>query len=62
MSNPERILIRPFRFDDLSALVEFWNKAFADRRNFYSLTAADFQNRILNCTAFDPQGLILAWQ
>ena len=62
MSNPERILIRPFRFDDLLALVEFWNKAFADRRNFYSLTAADFQNRILNCTAFDPQGLILAWQ
>jgi GNAT superfamily N-acetyltransferase len=62
MSGPERILIRPFQFDDLAVLVAFWNNAFADRRNFYPLTAADFQNRILNCAAFDPQGLILAWQ
>lgn len=62
MSLPVHILIRPFQADDLAPLVAFWNNAFADRRNFYPITPADFQSRILNCAAFDPQGLILAWQ
>jgi len=53
--------LRPFQKDDLAPLLDFWNNAFADRRNFYPITAADFQNRILDCEAFDPNGLILAW-
>jgi GNAT superfamily N-acetyltransferase len=53
--------LRPFHQNDLAPLVEFWNNAFADRRNFYSISAADFQRRILGCEAFDPDGLILAW-
>jgi GNAT superfamily N-acetyltransferase len=46
----------------LNLLVEFWNEAFGDRRNFRPLTAAEFEQRVLGCPAFDPQGLILAWQ
>jgi GNAT superfamily N-acetyltransferase len=57
----ERTLVRSFQADDLGPLVAFWNHAFADRRNFYPITAADFKQRVLNCTAFDPNGLILAW-
>lgn len=54
--------LRPFAPDDLDALVAFWNRAFAGRRNFYPLMAADFRQRVLDCPAFDPGGLILAWQ
>lgn len=61
MTVVERLLVRPFQADDLEPLVAFWNQAFADRRNFYPITATEFQSRILDCVAFDPQGLILAW-
>jgi len=53
--------LRPFQKSDLAPLIDFWNNSFADRRNFYPITAADFQSRILDCEAFDPDGLILAW-
>lgn len=57
----KRTLLRPFQAGDLDALVTFWNNAFAGQRNFYPITAGDFQSRILDCAAFDPHGLILAW-
>src|SRR5689334_2190396 len=53
--------LRPFQKNDLASIVDFWNNAFADRRNFYPITAADFQRRVLDCETFDPNGLILAW-
>jgi GNAT superfamily N-acetyltransferase len=53
--------LRPFQKNDLAPIVDFWNNAFADRRNFYPITAADFQSRVLDCEVFDPNGLILAW-
>jgi GNAT superfamily N-acetyltransferase len=57
----EHTRLIPFRESDLAPLVNFWNNAFVDRRNFYSISATDFQKRILACEAFDPDGLILAW-
>ena len=62
MTPPTHVLLRPFRPADLDALVAFWNQAFADRRNFAPLTAAAFTRRVLESPAFDPAGLILAWQ
>ena len=56
------VVLRPFRPDDLDALVAFWNEAFAAQRNFAPVTAAAFTRRVLACPAFDPGGLILAWQ
>jgi GNAT superfamily N-acetyltransferase len=57
----EHTRLLPFQKSDLASLIDFWNNAFADRRNFYPITAADFQRRVLACEAFDPAGLILAW-
>jgi GNAT superfamily N-acetyltransferase len=57
----EHTRLRPFQNSDLAPLVNFWNNAFADRRNFYPITATDFEKRVLPCEAFDPDGLILAW-
>lgn len=62
MSDPARTLLRSFDPADLDALVAFWNQAFADRRNFAPLTAAAYTRRVLASPAFDPAGLILAWQ
>lgn len=53
--------LRPFVADDLPALVAFWNKAFADRRNFAPISAASFRARVLENPCFDPRGLVLAW-
>ncbi|MCC6166403.1 MAG: GNAT family N-acetyltransferase [Caldilineaceae bacterium] len=53
--------LRRFTPEDLDALVAFWNRAFADQRNFHPLTAAEFRWRVLECPGFDPDGLILAW-
>lgn len=58
----EHTRLQPFENSDLASLVDFWNNAFADRRNFYPITPADFESRVLCCEAFDPNGLILAWQ
>jgi GNAT superfamily N-acetyltransferase len=62
MNTPVHTLLRPFRPADLDTLVAFWNQAFADRRNFAPLTAATYTQRVLESPAFDPAGLILAWQ
>lgn len=59
---PEQIQLRSFAPADLDALVAFWNRAFVDQRNFHPLTAAEFRRRVLDCPAFDPAGLILAWR
>ena len=56
------VRIQPFLPRDLPDLVAFWNQAFAARRNFAPITAADFQARILDCPAVDPAGLFLAWE
>lgn len=55
------VQLRAFRNADLPALVEFWNRAFEDRRNFRPMTADGFRRRVLECPAFDASGLILAW-
>jgi GNAT superfamily N-acetyltransferase len=60
-ATPPRTLLRSFAPEDLDPLVAFWNRAFAGRRNFSPLAAVDFQDRVLDCAAFDPAGLILAW-
>jgi GNAT superfamily N-acetyltransferase len=57
----EHTRLRPCQKSDLAPLVDFWNNAFADRRNFYPISVAAFQSRILACEAFHPDGLILAW-
>ncbi len=58
---PRHTQLRAFAPDDLDALVAFWNRSFAEQRNFYPLTAEAFAQRVLACPAFDPAGLILAW-
>jgi GNAT superfamily N-acetyltransferase len=55
------IQLRTFQPADLPALVDFWNRAFARRRSFSPLTQEHFRKRILDCPAFDPSGLILAF-
>ena len=57
----EHTRLRPFQKNDLAPLVDFWNNAFVDRRNFYPISAGCFHKRILACDAFHPDGLILAW-
>jgi GNAT superfamily N-acetyltransferase len=61
MSTQEYTRVLPFQENDLAPLVEFWNNAFTDRRNFYPITVGEFRHRVLLCEAFDPHGLILAW-
>lgn len=56
-----QIVLKPFEDHHLPDLVEFWNRAFAERRNFHPITATTYRRRILNCPAFDAAGLILAW-
>jgi GNAT superfamily N-acetyltransferase len=54
--------LRPFRLPDLPALVAFWNNAFAGRRNFQPISEESYRDRVLYCPAFEPDGLILAWE
>ncbi|MEX1018919.1 MAG: GNAT family N-acetyltransferase [Litorilinea sp.] len=60
-----RTVIRPFTLADaphaIPHIVEFWNCAYRDQRNFQPLTPEIFQRRILDCPAFVPEGLRLAW-
>lgn len=48
----------------LRPLVSFWNKEFADRRNFFPITESIFRQRVVEKNypeePFDPDGLILA--
>ncbi len=54
------IKLTSYRPEHTSALVAFWNAAFAGRRNFRALAAAEWEARVVASPAFDPQGLILA--
>ncbi len=54
--------LRPFTQGDLAALIPFWNDAFADQPNFYPIDEETFQRRVLDASATDTAGLILAWQ
>lgn len=56
-----RTWLGQFTPDDLEPLIAFWNRAFAEQRNFHPLSADEFRRRVLDCPAFDPAGLILAW-
>lgn len=56
------VRLRAFRPEHLPDLVTFWNGAFSGRRGFTPITESSFRRRILRCPAFDPPGLILAWQ
>ncbi len=58
----DHIALRTFDNDDLPALVQFWNRAFAARRNSQPLTERDFRQRVLDRAVFDPAGLFLAWR
>ncbi len=48
----------------LPAIVAFWNRTFADRRNFFSIDAALFETRVTQVQTaiehFEPEGLRLA--
>ena len=57
-----RTQLRAMRRQDLPALVAFWNRAFAGRRNYRPISVEEYRSRILDCPAYDPAGLILAWQ
>jgi len=50
------------RPQDLPALVAFWNRAFAGRRNFHPISAEEYRRRIVDCPVYDPAGLIFAWR
>lgn len=56
------VKVRAMQPQDLPALVAFWNRAFAGRRNFHPISVEEYRRRILDCPAHDPAGLILAWQ
>jgi ribosomal protein S18 acetylase RimI-like enzyme len=51
-----------FRPDHLPALVAFLDRVLAGHRHWAPITEADFVERVLEQPAFDPKGLILAWQ
>lgn len=48
----------------LPALVRFWNRAFAKKRNFFPVTEALFTDRVVGkrtaVDGFDPEGLVVA--
>lgn len=54
-------MLRAFTPKALPQLVEFWNEAYREQRNFRPLTADLFRRRILDCPASASDGLILAW-
>lgn len=45
----------------LPALVAFLNRVLAGHRHWATISEADFTERVLDQPAFDPKGLILAW-
>lgn len=55
------IALTSFRPAHLPALVAFLNRVLAGHRHWAAITEADFAERVLQQPAFDPQGLILAW-
>lgn len=61
-SAAQLVVLRPFQQDALQELLTFWNEAFADRRNFHPISEREYRRRVLLSPAFDPDGLILAWQ
>lgn len=52
--------LRAYRQDDLPALVDCWNRAFAGGPNFTTLTEKDFLDRVDRQPSFDPEGLLMA--
>lgn len=60
MVTDSMIKLTTYRPEHAAAIVAFWNAAFAGRRNFRVLVAAEWQARVVEAPAFDPQGLILA--
>jgi GNAT superfamily N-acetyltransferase len=58
----QRVLLRPFEARDLAALVAFWNREFADQRNFHPIDEETFRRRMLDAPATHAAGLILAWR
>ena len=58
----ECIRLRTIRPADLPAFLAFWNHAFRERRGYFPLTETIFRRRVLDCPAYQPAGLILAWR
>jgi GNAT superfamily N-acetyltransferase len=58
----ERVLLRSFETPDLTVLVAFWNQEFADQRNFHAIDEESFRRRVLDASATNASGLILAWR
>lgn len=54
------IRITSYRTPLCDHLIAFWNACLAGRRNRRALTAAEWQQRVVAASAFDPQGLVLA--
>lgn len=55
------ITLTPFAPPHLPALVEFLNRALVGHRHWAPISEADFTERVLAQSCFDPKGLILAW-
>ncbi len=58
----QQLSLQKIQSEDLSEFVAYWNEAFADRRGYTPITEHTFRERVLNCPAYDPAGLILAWR
>jgi GNAT superfamily N-acetyltransferase len=54
------IRLETYHSNRAGELLNFWNAAFAGRRNYRPLTAQEWQQRVSAALAFDPRGLILA--
>lgn len=54
----------PYEPARLSSVVDFWNRSFARRHNFFPVTEESFQRRVVGKDyaneSFDPEGLIFA--
>ncbi len=53
--------LAPFSPDQLTVLTAFLNRVLAGHRHWAPISQADFVERVLAQPAFDPAGLILAW-
>ncbi len=59
---PPAVTLSAFTPDALPALVAFLNRVLAGHRHWAPISQADFAERVTDQPAFDPKGLILAWQ
>jgi ribosomal protein S18 acetylase RimI-like enzyme len=52
--------LHTYRSDDVAAMAEVWNEAFAGGPNFVRLQPADLRRRVIDQPAFDAKGVLVA--